>query len=93
MCWSARSVRHNGKVRLTAGSALPWLLGVADHVIADHRRVHKHRFAVLRAVGAGLESVHRALRHLDGPHSSLARRGECMRRRLVRLLAPRARCS
>ena len=33
-------------------SALPWLLGIANHVIGDHRRVEARRFAALsRAVG------------------------------------------
>ena len=34
-------------------SALPWLLGVANHVIADHRRAEQRRLKALQRLAAG----------------------------------------
>jgi RNA polymerase sigma-70 factor (ECF subfamily) len=42
-----RAFRGRDSCRCEYGSALPWLLGVATHVIADHRRVEKRRFEAL----------------------------------------------
>jgi len=41
-----RAFRGRETCRAESG-ALPWLLGVANHVISDHRRVEKHRLAAL----------------------------------------------
>ena len=43
----ARAFRTRGKCRADHGSALPWLLGVANHVIGDHRRLERRRLATL----------------------------------------------
>jgi RNA polymerase sigma factor (sigma-70 family) len=42
-----RAFRTRDKCRADRGSALPWLLGVANHVIGDHRRVERRRLATL----------------------------------------------
>jgi RNA polymerase sigma factor (sigma-70 family) len=42
-----RAFRDRERCRVAHDSALPWLLGVANHVIADHRRVEKRRLRAL----------------------------------------------
>ena len=71
-----RAFRGREKCRAEHGSALPWLLGVANHVISDHRRIEKRRLAALERLfadrrepatnpGVGLTAeVIRALRRL-----------------------------
>jgi RNA polymerase sigma factor (sigma-70 family) len=44
------------------GSALPWLLGVANHVIADHRRVESRRLKTLERL---VEVTPRGIAHGD----------------------------
>lgn len=71
-----RAFRGRERCRAEGGSALPWLLGVANNVIGDHRRIEKRRLAALErlfaderelathpAVGLTSEVVH-ALRRL-----------------------------
>jgi RNA polymerase sigma-70 factor (ECF subfamily) len=72
-----RAFRSREKCRAEQGGALPWLLGVANHVVGDHRRIEKRRLAALERLfsdhrelttdpGAGLTSeVIRALRRLS----------------------------
>jgi RNA polymerase sigma-70 factor (ECF subfamily) len=51
-----RAFRSSAKYRAEHQSALPWLLGVANHVIADHRRLERRRLAALeRALAEGHE--------------------------------------
>ena len=72
----ARAFRARGKCRNEHGSVLPWLMGLANNVIADHRRIERRRLATLerlaiedrehvesRSAGLALEVV-RALRAL-----------------------------
>lgn len=42
-----RAYGRRASCRGEHGSALPWLLGVANHVIADHRRIEGRRLALL----------------------------------------------
>jgi len=42
-----RAFRGRAKCRAENDNALPWLLGVANHVISDHRRVEQRRLAAL----------------------------------------------
>ena len=42
-----RAFRDRERCRLAHDSALPWLLGVANHVIADQRRVERRRLSAL----------------------------------------------
>jgi RNA polymerase sigma-70 factor (ECF subfamily) len=42
-----RAFRSRANCRCEYGSALPWLLGVANHVVADHRRVERRRLETL----------------------------------------------
>ena len=42
-----RAFRARDKCRADRGSALPWLLGVASHVIGDPRRLERRRLATL----------------------------------------------
>jgi RNA polymerase sigma factor (sigma-70 family) len=42
-----RAFRTRDRCRAEHGSARPWLLGVANHVIADHRRIERRRLATL----------------------------------------------
>jgi RNA polymerase sigma factor (sigma-70 family) len=55
-----RAFRARSKYRADYQSALPWLLGVANHVIGDHRRVERRRLATveqLLASGSDLAST------------------------------------
>src|SRR5271154_3819748 len=45
-----RAFRSSRKYRAEYESALPWLLGVANHVIADHRRIERRRLAALERI-------------------------------------------
>jgi RNA polymerase sigma factor (sigma-70 family) len=47
-----RAFRSREKCRAEHGSALPWLFGVANNVIGDHRRVEKRRLAALERLFA-----------------------------------------
>lgn len=74
-----RAFRARTRYRAERDTALPWLLGVANYVISDHRRIERRRLAALErllveaqelAVGpdAGLRlDVVRALGRLPGP--------------------------
>lgn len=42
-----RAFRTREKCRAEHGSARPWLLGVANHVIGDHRRIERRRLAAI----------------------------------------------
>lgn len=43
-----RAFRARGRFRAERDSALPWLLGIAGHLIADHRRVERRRLVALQ---------------------------------------------
>ncbi len=55
--------RTRQRCRFDHGSALPWLLGVANHVIADHRRVERRRLAALEQLAQNRQE---AIEHADG---------------------------
>ena len=62
----ARAFRARAAYDPRHPTALPWLLGIATHVIGDHRRAERRRLATLeRLVARGedvaLEPAHRAL--------------------------------
>jgi RNA polymerase sigma factor (sigma-70 family) len=42
-----RAFRARGRYRAERDAALPWLLGIANNVIADHRRLERRRLAAL----------------------------------------------
>lgn len=42
-----RAFRARGRYRAERDTALPWLLGVANHVIGDHRRLERRRLATM----------------------------------------------
>jgi RNA polymerase sigma-70 factor (ECF subfamily) len=42
-----RAFRAQGRYRAERDAALPWLLGIANNVIADHRRLERRRLAAL----------------------------------------------
>ena len=42
-----RAFRARGRYRAERDGALPWLLGIANHVIADHRRLERRRLSAL----------------------------------------------
>jgi RNA polymerase sigma-70 factor (ECF subfamily) len=42
-----RAFRARGRYRAEHDTALPWLLGIANNVIADHRRLERRRLAAL----------------------------------------------
>jgi RNA polymerase sigma-70 factor, ECF subfamily len=53
-----RAFRARGRFTPETPSALPWLLGIANHVIGDHRRAERRRLATLqRLARLGCESV------------------------------------
>lgn len=43
-----RAFRKRAVFRDDGGSALPWLLGIANHLIADHRRAERRRLEMLQ---------------------------------------------
>jgi RNA polymerase sigma factor (sigma-70 family) len=47
-----RAFRNRGVFRDDHGSALPWLLGIANHLIADHRRAERRRLETLQRLAA-----------------------------------------
>jgi RNA polymerase sigma-70 factor (ECF subfamily) len=47
-----RAFRARGRYRAERDAALPWLLGIANHVIADHRRLERRRLAALERLSA-----------------------------------------
>ncbi|MGH3264528.1 MAG: RNA polymerase sigma factor, partial [Trebonia sp.] len=49
-----RAFRARGRYRPDRETALPWLLGIANHVVADHRRLERRRLTALaRLAGDG----------------------------------------
>jgi DNA-directed RNA polymerase specialized sigma24 family protein len=61
-----RAFRARGRYRAEHQFALPWLMGIANHVIADHRRPERRRLA-------GLERLARATPELvEHPDAGLA---------------------
>ncbi len=46
----ARAFRSRARYRADHESALPWLLGIASHLVADHRRAERRRLDVLERV-------------------------------------------
>jgi RNA polymerase sigma factor (sigma-70 family) len=61
-----RAFRDRKNCRCEHGSALPWLLGVANHVIADHRRVERRRLESLKRWAAEAPGL------VNHEHASLA---------------------
>jgi RNA polymerase sigma factor (sigma-70 family) len=57
-----RAFRSRGRCRCDHGSALPWLMGVANHVVADHRRLEKRR---LQAIAALVREAPSVTEHVD----------------------------
>jgi RNA polymerase sigma-70 factor (ECF subfamily) len=47
-----RAFRGRERCRAERASVLPWLLGVANHVIADHRRAEQRRLKALQRLAA-----------------------------------------
>jgi RNA polymerase sigma-70 factor (ECF subfamily) len=56
-------------------TALPWLLGIANHLVGDHRRAERRRLAALQRIVAAEPSV--AVAELGGLSADLVR---CLRR-------------
>jgi RNA polymerase sigma factor (sigma-70 family) len=54
-----RAFRGRDKCRAENGTALPWLFGVANHVISDHRRVERRQLAALELAAKQNEVVAR----------------------------------
>lgn len=75
----ARAFGARERFRAEHDSALPWLLGIATHVVADHRRTEKRRLAALQRLTGHREQ---AIEHQDAlPSAELVRE-------LRRLAAP-----
>jgi len=47
-----RAFSGRERCRAEQGSALPWLLGVANHVVADHRRTEQRRLRALQRLAS-----------------------------------------
>lgn len=50
-----RGFRVRGRYRAERDTALPWLLGIANNVIADHRRLERRRLAALARLSTDLD--------------------------------------
>jgi RNA polymerase sigma factor (sigma-70 family) len=50
-----RGFRARGRYRTERDTALPWLLGIANNVIADHRRLERRRLATLARLSNDLD--------------------------------------
>ena len=75
----ARAFGARERFRAEHDSALPWLLGIATHVVAGHRRTEKRRLAALQRLTGHREQ---AIEHQDAlPAAELVRE-------LRRLAAP-----
>jgi RNA polymerase sigma-70 factor (ECF subfamily) len=57
-----RAFSARERYRAERDSALPWLLGVANHVIADHRRAERRRLAALERLA---RTAPRLIEHED----------------------------
>ena len=57
-----RAFRGRARCRCDHGTALPWLLGVANNVIADHRRLEKRR---LRTIAGLVRETPEIVEHFD----------------------------
>jgi RNA polymerase sigma factor (sigma-70 family) len=57
-----RAFRARQCYRAERDTALPWLLGVANHVVADHRRAERRRLAALERLA---RSAPRLIEHED----------------------------
>jgi DNA-directed RNA polymerase specialized sigma24 family protein/tetratricopeptide (TPR) repeat protein len=53
-----RAFRARGRYRAERDSALPWLLGVANHVIAGHRRSEVRRLKALERLAGAAPRLH-----------------------------------
>jgi RNA polymerase sigma-70 factor (ECF subfamily) len=49
----ARAFRARATFRAEHETALPWLLGIASHLVADHRRAERRRLSVLQRLASG----------------------------------------
>jgi RNA polymerase sigma factor (sigma-70 family) len=47
-----RAFRGRAKFRAEHETALPWLLGIASHLVADHRRAERRRLAALQRIAS-----------------------------------------
>jgi RNA polymerase sigma factor (sigma-70 family) len=47
-----RAFRVRGRYRAEHDRALPWLLGIANNLIADHRRLERRRLATMKRITA-----------------------------------------
>ena len=74
----ARAFGARERFRAEHDSALPWLLGIATHVVAGHRRTEKRRLAALQRLTGHREQ---AIDHQDALPAELVRE-------LRRLAAP-----
>lgn len=53
----ARAFRGRHGYRPDHETALPWLLGIASHLVGDHRRAERRRLAALQRLAAATPSV------------------------------------
>lgn len=61
-----RAFRARGRYREQHENALPWLLGVANHVVADHRRSERRRLAALEQLARATPQL------VEDDHAGLA---------------------
>jgi RNA polymerase sigma-70 factor (ECF subfamily) len=62
----ARAFRARGRYRVEHETALPWLLGIANNVIADHRRLERRRLIALERLARETPGV------IEHPDAGLA---------------------
>ncbi len=52
-----RAFRGRATFRAAHETVLPWLLGIASHLVADHRRAERRRLAALQRLASELERI------------------------------------
>jgi RNA polymerase sigma-70 factor (ECF subfamily) len=58
-----RAFRGRARFRAEHETALPWLLGIASHLVTDHRRAERRRLAALQRIAS--ESTYTAQEEVD----------------------------
>ena len=62
-----RAFRHRAAFRDQHGTALPWLLGIANNLLADHRRAERRRLELLERLAVATTALAETSRGVLAP--------------------------